>query len=150
MFTIGKLAARTGVKVQTIRYYEEIGLMPRAERSAGNQRLYTASHADRLGFIRHARELGFPLDAIRTLLDLSDRPDAPCGEADAIARARLADVESRIARLQSLKVELERMVSQCARGTAADCRVIEVLAAADHAECVSGDHRAEAAPRPPA
>ncbi len=147
MFTIGKLATRSGVKVQTIRYYEEIGLMPEAERSAGNQRLYTERHADRLGFIRHARELGFPLDAIRTLLKLSDEPDAPCEQADAIARARLAEVESRIARLEALKVELERMVAQCAHGTAGDCRVIEVLAATDHAECLSEDHMPEAAPR---
>ena len=139
MFTIGKLAARSGVKVQTIRYYEQIGLMPEAERSGGNQRLYRAAHADRLGFIRHARELGFPLEAIRTLLDLSDRPDAPCDEADAIARARLADVDNRISRLTALRAELERMISSCSRGTAENCRVIEVLAASDHAECLS-DH----------
>lgn len=147
MFTIGKLAKQTGVKVQTVRYYEEIGLMPQAERSAGNQRLYTQTHVDRLGFIRHGRELGFPLDAIRTLLDLTDNPDASCGEADEIARTQLAEVESRIARLEALKTELTRMISQCAHGTAADCRVIEVLASTDHAHCASDDHQADAAPR---
>ncbi|WP_422003734.1 MerR family transcriptional regulator [Pyruvatibacter mobilis] len=147
MFTIGKLAKQSGVKVQTVRYYEQIGLMPPAERSAGNQRLYTDAHAERLGFIRHARELGFPLEAIRTLLDLSDSPDKSCAEADEIARARLAEVESRIARLEALKTELTRMIAQCAHGTAADCRVIEVLAATYHTFCASDDHQQEAAPR---
>lgn len=147
MFTIGKLARETGVKVQTVRYYETIGLMPQAERSAGNQRLYTQSQLDRLGFIRHARELGFPLDAIRTLLDLSDDPQAPCEEADRIARARLEEVESRIARLETLKTELTRMIAQCAHGTADDCRIIEVLASPDHAHCTTADHLSEAAPR---
>ncbi len=147
MFTIGKLAGQSSVKVQTVRYYEDIGLMPEAERSAGNQRLYTQAHADRLGFIRHGRELGFPLDAIRTLLDLSDNPDASCETADTIARARLEEVESRIARLEALKTELTRMIAQCAHGTAGDCRVIEVLAATDHTECATDDHLAEAAPK---
>ena len=147
MFTIGKLAKQSGVKVQTVRYYEQIGLMPPAERSAGNQRLYTDAHAARLGFIRHARELGFPLEAIRTLLDLSDSPDKSCAEADEIARARLAEVESRIARLEALKTELTRMIAQCAHGTAADCRVIEVLTATDHTFCASDDHQQHAAPR---
>ncbi|MEQ8747731.1 helix-turn-helix domain-containing protein [Pyruvatibacter sp.] len=147
MFTIGKLAVQTGVKVQTVRYYEDIGLMPKAERSAGNQRLYTQTHADRLGFIRHARELGFPLDAIRTLLALSDDPDASCADADKIARTRLAEVESRIARLETLKTELIRMIAQCAHGTTADCRIIEVLAAADHAFCATSDHQPAAAPK---
>ncbi|WP_422020578.1 MerR family transcriptional regulator [Pyruvatibacter mobilis] len=147
MFTIGKLAKQSGVKVQTVRYYEQIGLMPPVERSAGNQRLYTDAHAERLGFIRHARELGFPLEAIRTLLDLSDSPDKSCAEADEIARARLAEVESRIARLEALKTELTRMIAQCAHGTAADCRVIEVLAATDHTFCASDDHQQDAAPK---
>lgn len=146
MFTIGHLARRTGVKVPTIRYYERIGLMPAPERSTGNQRLYTDAHADRLGFLRHARELGFSLDAIRTLLELSDNPDAPCETADAIARARLEEVESRITRLESLKTELQRMLGRCAHGRAADCRVIEVLAAADHAHCATGDHGTDAPP----
>lgn len=70
MLTIGKLGEAAGVKVPTIRYYEQIGLLPEPDRSAGNQRLYGQSALDRLAFIRHARELGFPLDAIRDLLSL--------------------------------------------------------------------------------
>lgn len=137
MLTIGKLGEAAGVKVPTIRYYEQIGLLPEPDRSAGNQRLYGQSALDRLAFIRHARELGFPLDAIRDLLS-SDRPDQSCAAADVIARAQLAEVESRLARLTALKGELERMVVQCAGGRIADCRVIEVLG--DHSLCAT-DHQ---------
>ena len=87
MLTIGKLEQAAGVKVPTIRYYEQIGLLPDAERSTGNQRMYSRKTQERLAFIRHARELGFPLEAIRDLLSLSDRPDQSCAEVDAIARA---------------------------------------------------------------
>lgn len=138
MLTIGKLSDAAGVKVPTIRYYEEIGLLPEAERSAGNQRLYGQKAQERLTFIRHARELGFPLDAIRDLLSLSDRPDQSCAAADAIAKAQLAEVEIRLARLTALKAELERMVVQCAGGMVADCRVIGVLG--NHSLCAT-DHR---------
>lgn len=137
MLAIGKLAEATGVKVPTIRYYEQIGLMPGAERSTGNQRLYTKGAQDRLAFIRHARDLGFTLEAIRDLLGLSDRPDQSCAEVDAIARAQLTAVEGRIARLIALKSELKRMVDHCAGGTISACRVIEVLG--NHAHCAA-DH----------
>lgn len=137
MLTIGKLGAATGVKIPTIRYYEQIGLLPGAERSTGNQRLYTRSAQDRLAFIRHARDLGFTLEAIRDLLGLSDRPDQSCAEVDSIARAQLQAVEGRIVRLQALKSELERMVDHCAGGRIADCRVIEVLG--NHEHCIT-DH----------
>lgn len=140
MLTIGKLGEAAGVKVPTIRYYEHIGLLPEPERSAGNQRLYGAKALDRLAFIRHARDLGFPLEAIRDLLSLSDRPDQSCAAADIIATEQLAAVKARIARLTALKAELERMITQCAQGTIADCRVIEVLS--DHALCAD-DHLAE-------
>ena len=139
MLTIGKLGRATRTKVPTIRYYEQVGLLPEPERSEGNQRLYGRAAQERLAFIRHARELGFPIEAIRELLSLQDRPDQPCDQADAIARRQLAAVEARLARLVSLKGELERMVVQCAHGTVAQCRVIETLA--DHGLC-DGDHEA--------
>ncbi len=140
MLTIGKLGEAAGVKVPTIRYYEQIGLLPEPERSARNQRLYGAKALDRLAFIRHARDLGFPLEAIRDLLSLSDRPDQSCAAVDIIAKEQLEAVKARIARLTALKTELERMITQCAQGTIEDCRVIEVLS--DHALC-AGDHRAQ-------
>lgn len=137
---IGTLARLTGCKVQTVRYYEQIGLMPPPERTRGNQRVYGDSHANRLAFIRHSRELGFPLDAIRQLLTLSDAPEASCTTADQIARDQLKGVESRISRLQTLKTELERMLEQCRGGKIAECRVIEVLS--DHNQCLCKDHMA--------
>jgi DNA-binding transcriptional MerR regulator len=133
MLSIGKLAQATGVKVPTIRYYEQIGLLPEAGRSAGNQRLYGRDTQNRLAFIRHARELGFPLDAIRDLLSLSDRPDQSCAAVDDIAKAQLKAVQARIGRLKALEAELHRMIDQCACGTIKDCRVIETLG--DHALC---------------
>ena len=136
--TIGDLARETGCKVQTIRYYEQIGLIPEADRSAGNHRLYNPADRDRLAFVRHARELGFSLDAIRELLALADHPAQPCEGADAIARAQLEQVEARIARLDSLKRELRRMIEQCEGGNIAHCRVIEVLA--DHNKCLDEGH----------
>ena len=138
MLTIGKLGEAAGVKVPTIRYYEQIGLLPEPERSAGNQRLYGAQARERLAFIRHARDLGFPLEAIRDLLSLSDTPHQSCAAADVIATKQLVAVKERIARLTALQAELERMLSQCAQGTIADCRVIEVLG--DHGLCAR-DHR---------
>ena len=137
-FTIGHVARATGSKVQTIRYYEQIGLMPRPDRSDGNQRQFTQADIDRLRFIRHARDLGFSIEAIRELLAMADRPDMPCDDVDAIAARHLEEVEARIARLQSLRSELERMLRQCAHGAIADCRVIEVLG--DHHQCIAETH----------
>lgn len=129
---IGILARETGVKIPTIRYYEQIGLLPAPPRTESNRRLYAARDAARLAFIRHARELGFELAAIRTLLALQEKPEQSCAEADGIARARLAEVDDKIARLNALKAELERMVKGCARGKIAACRVIEVLTEQGH------------------
>jgi Cu(I)-responsive transcriptional regulator len=137
MLAIGSLARKTGTKVQTIRYYEQIGLMPEPGRTEGGQRRYGDDDLDRLAFIRHARQLGFSLEAIRELLDLSDHPHRPCLEADAIARRQLKQVEQRLARLEALRTELKRMVRECSGGQTADCRVLEVLR--DHSECLT-DH----------
>ncbi len=131
-FPIGAAAKATGVKVPTIRYYEGIGLMPTVSRNAGNRRLYDAADLRRLVFIRHARELGFDVEAIRTLLSLQDDPGQTCASVHAIARSRLAEVEVRIARLTALRAELENMAAQCARGRIDECRVIETLADGGH------------------
>ena len=131
-FPIGEVARRTGVKVPTIRYYEGIGLLPAPPRTEGNRRVYDAADLRRLAFIRHARELGFEVDAIRTLLSLQDHPDQSCAAADSIARARLAEVDRRITRLTALKAELQRMVDHCAAGRVSECRVIETLADTSH------------------
>ena len=127
---IGAAARHSGVKVPTIRYYEQIGLLPAPPRSEGNRRQYDKGDLRRLSFIRHARELGFDIDAIRALLALQDEPDQSCAEADRIARARLVEVEQRINSLTALRAELHRMLASCSRGRVDQCRVIEALA--DH------------------
>jgi DNA-binding transcriptional MerR regulator len=124
---IGVASTRSGVKVPTIRYYEEIGLLPKPPRTKANRRNYNAADLRRLVFIRHARELGFEIEAIRTLLTLQDNPNQSCMAADVIARARLCEVERRIDILIKLKAALEHMIADCSHGRVAECRVIEVL-----------------------
>ena len=131
-FSIGETARETGIKIPTIRYYEEIGLLPPVARSDGNRRFYTPSDVSRLVFIRHARELGFDIEAIRSLLLLQDDPDRSCQSVHAIATARLADVGRRIDSLLLLRAELEKMVHDCASGRVGECRVIETLADPTH------------------
>jgi len=126
--TIGRLAARSGCKVPTIRYYEQIGLMAAPERSEGNQRLYDHAALQRLAFIRHARDLGFTLDDIRDLLRLSEHPELSCAAADSIARRHLDTVRERIESLRRLESELEKIATACQSDTVRDCRVIEMLA----------------------
>ncbi len=137
--SIGALSKVTDVKITTIRFYEQIGLLPEPTRLSNDRRVYGETAQKRLAFIKHARDLGFPVDAIRTLLDLSDNPDQPCDEANALAVAQLAAVESKISRLEALKAELERVVSRTCDGKSADCRVIEALH--DHGLCLE-DHAA--------
>jgi DNA-binding transcriptional MerR regulator len=125
---IGSAATRSGVKVSTIRYYEEIGLLTAPPRTKSSRRQYDADDLRRLVFIRHARQLGFEIDAIRALLAIQDNPDQSCEAVDVIARARLGEVERRIESLLKLKAELERMIAACSQGRVAECRVIEAIA----------------------
>ena len=135
MLSIGELSRKTGVKVPTIRFYEQSGLIAPAERSEGNQRRYGVEELDRLTFIRHARDLGIKLDAIRELLELSAHPEEPCLRADVIAREHLAAVQEKIARLKRLEDELERIVARCdGDHPVGDCYVIRSLS--DHGLCV--------------
>ena len=124
---IGELAARAGSTPETIRYYERIGILPAPARTGGNYRDYGPDHVDRLSFIRHARTLGFELLDIRTLLDLVDDPERDCAAVDRITIGHLKVVRAKIAQLQALQGELERMLHQCRGGQVADCRIIESL-----------------------
>ncbi|MBL8772235.1 MAG: helix-turn-helix domain-containing protein [Phenylobacterium sp.] len=144
MLSIGKLSKAAGVKVPTIRFYEQIGLLPEPVRTASDRRTYGEAAIRRLAFIRHARELGFSVEAIRSLLALSDAPEQPCETADALAREQLADVEAKITRLEALRAELRRMLDGDHQGPAGHCRVIEVLG--DHSLCLA-DHRSAAPPK---
>jgi DNA-binding transcriptional MerR regulator len=135
--SIGALSNLTGVKVPTIRYYESIGLLAHAARTESNRRTYIQDDINRLQFVRHARELGFEIEAIRQLIDIASDPTRHCAEVDEIARRHLADIDYRIARLSALRIEVQRMVENCSRGLVSECRVIEVLA--DHSKCAT-DH----------
>ena len=136
--SIGELSRRAGVKVPTIRYYEQIGLIAAPARTEGKQRRYDVEDVSRLNFVRHARELGFGLDAIRELLEMSNHPERSCEEADRIARRHLDEVDSRLGRLTALRAELTRMISECGHGRVAECRVIQVLS--DHELCEDQRH----------
>jgi DNA-binding transcriptional MerR regulator len=128
---IGEVAHRTGIKVPTIRYYEQIGLLPSLPRSEGNRRCYGENELKRLAFIRHARELGFDIESIRRLLGLQDQPDLPCGQIDALVAEHLSAVNDRIQKLAALRRELQKMLSRCTGGRVAECRVIESIATCD-------------------
>ena len=130
---IGRLAKAADVKIPTIRFYEQIGLLPPPDRTAADRRVYSEAAVRRLAFIKHCRQLGFSIDAIRSLLDLSDHPDRPCDEANILAEQQLAEVEVKIAQLEVLRAELSRIASASCAGRAADCRVIEALY--DHRSC---------------
>jgi DNA-binding transcriptional MerR regulator len=132
---IGALSKATGTNIETIRYYERIGLLPAPVRTSANYRSYSDIHRARLAFVRHSRELGFTIKEIRSLLDLSDHSDRDCAEADGIASRHLLQVETKIAQLNALREELTRIVGRCRGGIAADCRVIEALG--NHMMCVA-------------
>lgn len=132
MIAIGELAKRTATNIETIRYYERIGVLPRARRANNGRRIYEEGDVRRLSFVRHARALGFELSAVRALLALQEEPEAACNDASRMAAVQLAGVIHRIKRLTALRKELARMVQQCGNGRVADCRVIEVLANPSH------------------
>ncbi len=130
-FTIGALASATGTKVETIRYYERIGLLPRPARSRSNYRSFTHAHLNRLVFLRRARSLGFSLGQVRELLQMVDQRDSRCADVDRITHEHLITVERKILDLKRLATELRRLSALCRGGvTVADCRIIEALASA--------------------
>jgi Cu(I)-responsive transcriptional regulator len=126
-FSIGELAKATDTKVETIRYYERIGLLPEPGRTSGNYRSYSDEHLGRLSFVRRARDLGFSIEQVRALLGLSDQRDCSCATVDTIAREHLHEVDRKISDLKKLRRELDALIKQCDHGTIADCRVIEAL-----------------------
>lgn len=136
--TIGRLSKAAGVKVTTIRYYESVGLMGMPDRSESGQRLYGDDAVQRLSFIRHARDLGFPMGAIRDLIKLQAEPGKDCAAVDIIAREQLADVRKRLNQLEALEGELKRMISSCAGGKVGSCQVMAALN--DHGACLSETH----------
>jgi MerR family mercuric resistance operon transcriptional regulator len=136
-FSIGTLSTRSGVNIETIRYYERIGLLAKASRSSGGYRLYRSADVDRLAFIRRARDLGFSLDEVRRLLDLADQKSRSCRRVHDIAVDHLAEVRAKISDLRRMERVLATLVTACARGTMPDCPLLETLAQDSSALSVS-------------
>lgn len=124
---ISEAAAASGCHLETIRYYERVGLMPRPARTAGGYREYSGAEVDRLRFITRGRELGFSLEEIRSLLSLGDDPRLSCRDVDAIARSHLADIRKRIDELSGIAIELERTIDRCAGGDRGQCAILGAL-----------------------
>lgn len=125
--TIGDMGKATGTKVETIRYYERIGLLPKPPRTTSNYRDYGQIELGRLSFIRRSRDLGFSLDQVRALLGLSDDRSCDCAGIDKIANEHLIEVDRKIADLKALRRELKAVIDSCDGGTVAECRIIEAL-----------------------
>ena len=126
-FLIGEISRRTGVNIETIRYYERIEVMPKPKRSEGGQRLYNESQLNRLGFIKRSRELGFSLKEICALLTLVDSGEMTCGEVHALTIEHLKEVRSKIADLRKLERALKNLAAQCSLGDVSDCPIVETL-----------------------
>lgn len=124
---IGVLSARTGCKVETIRYYERIGIFPSPPRTEGGHRSYAEKHVMRLVFIRRSRELGFSLEEIRALLGLVDSDDYTCGEVKNLTDRHLESIRGKISDLRRLEKTLAKMSSQCDGGSVPECPVIDAL-----------------------
>ena len=125
--TIGALSKRTGANIETIRFYERVGILPKPPRSAGGHRIYGQDLLMRLGFVRRSRELGFSLDEVRGLLQLVDGGHYTCAEVKAITLDHLGDVRRKIADLRRLERTLAEIAGKCRGGKVPDCPVIEAL-----------------------
>lgn len=134
---IGRLAALTGVKVPTIRFYEQIGLLPRPVRTEGRQRRYHADSVHRVTFIRHARDLGFDIDEVRSLLTLASTPEASCTSVDALARQQVEQIDAKVQRLRAMRRELMTVITACHGPRVRDCRILEALMAPTHSRRAS-------------
>jgi Cu(I)-responsive transcriptional regulator len=126
--TIGKMASATGTKVETVRYYERVGLIAPPARTDGNYRSYRPEDLERLRFIRRTRDLGFSLVEVRALLDMAEQRHRDCATVDEMATRHLEEIDRKIADLSALRRELAGVISGCAGGTMAECRILEAFA----------------------
>ena len=140
MFTIGKASEQSGVNIETIRYYERIGMVPKPGRSAGGRRLYSPDEIATLRFVRRCRDLGFPLSIIQTFLSLTEQEARTCGEVKALAENHLDDINAKIENLTRLREALLNLSSNCDDGTAA-CPMLHSLMKDGFGEDQSGQSR---------
>ena len=124
---IGEASRLSGCHIETIRYYERVGILSPTARSESGYRCYADHHIQQLRFILHARELGFSLDDIRELLSLKEQPDLSCQAVDSITEKHLHGIRNRIRHLESLARELRRISASCSGGHIAECRILEAL-----------------------
>ena len=127
VMTIGTLSERAGVNIETIRYYERIGLLPAPPRSAGRHRLYDESHRHRLVFVRRARELGFSLEEIRVLLGPGGKHDLTCGDVKALTQHHIEVIRDKVRDLKRLERTLSALAAQCTADTVLDCPILDAL-----------------------
>jgi MerR family mercuric resistance operon transcriptional regulator len=124
---IGRLSKLTGVNIETIRYYERIGIMPNPRRSEGGQRIYNESQLKRLRFVKRSRLIGFGLEEIRALLALDDQDELSCNEVYSLTEGHLKEVQEKIIELKSIENSLKLLAKQCSRGNKPDCPIIDML-----------------------
>ena len=128
-FTIGELSRVSGVIVETIRYFEKIGILPNPPRNSSGYRIYSTAHLERLSFIRRSRELGFSQPEVRKLLTLVDEHSYTCAEVKEMTSKQLTVVRDKITDLQKLEHALANMVDECAGGDVPDCPIVDILSA---------------------
>lgn len=126
-YPIGEMSKRTGVNIETIRYYERINIMPKPDRTSGGNRQYNHDQLKRLSFIKTSRDLGFSINEIRGLLEMVDRQDFTCGEVHGLTVGHLASVREKIKGLLKLEKALVGITSECSQGDVPDCLILETL-----------------------
>jgi len=126
-YAIGAMSRETSVNIETIRYYERIGIMPNPDRTEGGNRQYNHDQLKRLFFIKRCRELGFSIAEIRALLQMVDRADFTCGEVHTMTVDHLATVKRKVADLRRLEKALQAMAAECSKGDVPDCPIIDTL-----------------------
>lgn len=126
-FSIGELSKQSGVKIETIRYYERINMLPAPPRAANGRRVYGSAEKRTLAFIRRSRDLGFTLEEIRALLAIGGPERASCADVHKIASAHLANVRRKLFDLEKLESILAQTVAQCSEGETPDCPVLNIL-----------------------
>ncbi|NOZ33461.1 MAG: helix-turn-helix domain-containing protein [Alphaproteobacteria bacterium] len=121
------MARRTGVKIETIRYYERCGVLPRPDRTAGGNRQYDHEMLKRLNFVRRSRDMGFSLKEVRALLEMVDENTLSCAEVHQITTVHLDTIRRRISGLKRLEKALGAMAAECSRGDVPDCPIVDTL-----------------------
>lgn len=130
-YAIGEMSTRTGVNIETVRYYEKIGMMPKPKRTEGGNRLYNTEQLQRLFFIKRCREIGFSQSEIKALLSMVDRDDVTCAEVHSITTDHAADIRQKIKDLRKIEKVLTQMAKECGQGDIPECPIIETLFAYD-------------------